>query len=99
MATVFRHLDQGPGHKGDFVSDSCRDSPWKNLLYIQNLVEGGEYPSAPIPQTIANNGGCVPQSWYMGNDMQFFILAPPIIYVLWKWKRIGLALVGNVHAN
>lgn len=29
------------------------------------------------------------QSWYLAVDTQFFVLAPLIIYPLWKWSSIG----------
>ena len=35
---------------------------------------------------------CIGQSWYMANDMQFFIISPIFIYALWKSQNVGLVL-------
>ena len=43
----------------------CEQNWWTNLLYINNLVG-----------TDAAQGGCYGVSWYLANDMQFFILVP-----------------------
>ena len=34
------------------------------------------------------------QSWYLSVDTQLFILAPAIIYPLWKWRKIGHYILG-----
>ena len=36
---------------------------------------------------------CLGHTWYLANDMQFFLIAPPIIYMTWRWKKIGLTLI------
>ena len=95
MATVYRHTDTGPLHMAEGVSESCARNPWTNLLYINNFFTGT--PFIPGGETYASrpdDGQCLGQTWYLANDMQFFIIAPPIIYIVWKWKRIGLALSG-----
>ena len=58
----------------------CRTYWWSNLLYINNL-----YP---------NYGGqCFGWAWYLANDMQFYILlAPAVILLLHKFKRVGVTL-------
>lgn len=33
------------------------------------------------------------QSWYLAADTQLFVIAPLIIYPLWKWPRIGETLL------
>ena len=38
---------------------------------------------------------CLGQTWYLANDMQMFLIAPPIIYITWRWRNIGLALIGE----
>ena len=34
----------------------------------------------------------------MANDMQFFIIAPPIIWLVWRYKKIGLVVIGSLIA-
>ena len=41
-------------------------------------------------------------SWYLALDMQFFIISPCIIWVMWKFPKVGgfvaglLTLAGNI---
>ena len=98
MATVWRHTDSGPLHMGEYVADQCAKNPWTNLLYINNFFTGTQLnPNSATYASRPDDGQCLGQTWYLANDMQFFILAPPIIYVIWKWKRIGLALSGILN--
>lgn len=32
------------------------------------------------------------QSWYLAADTQLFILAPLLLYPLWRWRKIGVYL-------
>ncbi|CAL1534642.1 unnamed protein product [Lymnaea stagnalis] len=41
---------------------NCEDNWWTNLLYINNLVR--------------NDKMCFDHSWYLANDMQFYIISP-----------------------
>lgn len=34
---------------------------------------------------------CMVQTWYLAVDMQLFVVAPLIIYPIWRWKKWGLA--------
>eukprot|EP00475_Leptophrys_vorax_P027803 TRINITY_DN3971_c1_g1_i1.p1 TRINITY_DN3971_c1_g1~~TRINITY_DN3971_c1_g1_i1.p1 ORF type:complete len:672 (-),score=139.97 TRINITY_DN3971_c1_g1_i1:797-2812(-) len=43
---------------------------WRNLLYINNMFPDSEE--------------CVAWSWYLANDMQFFLVTP---WLLWLWSR------------
>ncbi len=36
---------------------------------------------------------CAGWVWYVSADMQFFVITPPIIYLLFKWPRAGLCVV------
>jgi peptidoglycan/LPS O-acetylase OafA/YrhL len=86
LATVLRHTDTGPYHTGSIEADQCSSNPWTNLLYINNF-------NLHLYDDKAD-GSCLGQTWYLANDMQFFFFAPPIVYIMWKWKKIGLALIG-----
>lgn len=33
------------------------------------------------------------QAWYLAADFHLFIIAPILIYVLWKWPKTGLGLL------
>ena len=35
----------------------------------------------------------MPHTWYLAVDMHLFILSPIFVYLLWRWKRLGLVSV------
>jgi len=88
---VLRHCDTGPYHTGEIEAEQCSKNPWTNLLYVNNFNFE--------PWTGKVDGQCLGQTWYLANDMQFFIIAPPIVYIIWKWKKIGLTLTGILIAS
>ncbi|XP_053380236.1 nose resistant to fluoxetine protein 6-like [Mercenaria mercenaria] len=72
--------------------DECNDAWWTNLLYINNLVRTDKL--------------CTGWSWYLANDMQFYVLSPVMlipfqnatdameeIYIK-PWARIGPYVIG-----
>ena len=88
LSTLWRHCGSGPNHSFETEAEDCARNFWVNLLYINNfngIVED------PTPQS-----ECLGVTWYLANDMQFFLIAPPIIYVTWHWKKIGFALIGEL---
>ena len=68
-------MSYGPFYYLDYESQACRDYGWRNLLYINNYFEGA---------------GCLGQTWYLANDMQFYILSPILFLPLWKSRKYGL---------
>lgn len=60
----------------------CPENWWANVLYIQNF-----YPAK-------FGTSCIGWTWYLANDMQFFIISPLIIYALYKVPWVGFGLVG-----
>ena len=39
---------------------------------------------------------CMYESWYMAVDMQLFLIAPPRVYILWRWEKLGLLALAMV---
>ena len=80
------HLANGPiwrriiGPESNFY-ESCNQYWWTNLLYINNI-----YPRHHL-------NICMPWSWFLANDMQFYILAPLIIIPLYYLYPLGLSLI------
>jgi len=35
---------------------------------------------------------CLGHSWYLSNDMQFFVFGVPLIFVLSKFPKVGLGV-------
>jgi len=65
------------------------DRWWTNLLYINNFA-------AEIYG--ANKADCINVAWYMAIDMQFFILTPIVLTILYKAPKIGYGLIGVLIA-
>jgi peptidoglycan/LPS O-acetylase OafA/YrhL len=68
------------------VIDICKSHWWTNLLYINNM-----YPN------YGNLGKtCLGWSWYLANDMQFYLVLGPIIILMLskqrKFKVVGISL-------
>ncbi|XP_041476434.1 nose resistant to fluoxetine protein 6-like [Lytechinus variegatus] len=70
----------------EYIKDACRRLWWTHPLYINNLY--------PWPNDMDES--CMGWSWYLANDMQFFIISPFIIIVLYKNGKAGLCLVASV---
>lgn len=68
-----------PSQQG-FETAGCRNRTWwTSILYISNLVESDDM--------------CLPISWYLYNDMQFFWIAPlALIPFVMRHKPIGFAI-------
>ncbi|OQV21570.1 putative Nose resistant to fluoxetine protein 6 [Hypsibius exemplaris] len=63
-------------------TDYCKSHWWTNMLYINNFI--------PFLKTRQ----CMNWTWLLALDMQFFLIAPLIIYVLYKNRIAGMAVIG-----
>ncbi|XP_072041409.1 nose resistant to fluoxetine protein 6-like [Amphiura filiformis] len=82
---LFLKWGHGPDHDlyGEREAyDKCKPEWWLHLLYINNLY--------PYPGSIA---GCFGWTWYLANDMQFFIISPFIIYPLYRFWKAGILTI------
>ncbi|EAT39214.1 AAEL008948-PA [Aedes aegypti] len=65
----------------DGFKQSCVTNWWAALLHVQNYV--------------AKNDMCLIWTWYLSVDMQLYIIAPALIYPLWKYgKRVLIVIAG-----
>nr|XP_008198006.2 PREDICTED: nose resistant to fluoxetine protein 6 isoform X1 [Tribolium castaneum] len=60
--------------------EKCQKSWWTNLLYVNNYVNTDDM--------------CMFQSWYLAADYHLFIIAPFVIYPLWKFAKVGKTVLG-----
>ncbi|KAG5684438.1 hypothetical protein PVAND_013672 [Polypedilum vanderplanki] len=83
-STWFIKIGDGPLWKQriSLEQERCMSSWWKNILYINNYY--------------GNDALCLFQSWYLAADTQLFLLAPLLIYPLWRNRKLGLYLTGIV---
>lgn len=82
--TILPRLGSGPlwNYRIGLERERCQSSWWANLLYINNYVNTDKL--------------CMFQSWYLSADTQLFILAPLILYPLWKWRKAGIGFLGLI---
>ncbi|XP_066297621.1 O-acyltransferase like protein-like [Branchiostoma lanceolatum] len=59
--------------------NACQTWMWTNLLYINNWVLGEQE--------------CFGWAWYLGVDMQLYVIAPGLLILLHKKPKLGLALI------
>ncbi|XP_070565068.1 nose resistant to fluoxetine protein 6-like [Ptychodera flava] len=79
-AYLMPYLGNGPYKaEANGIQEPCYQYWWTNLLYINNLV--------PWPAEIQ----CYGPAWYLANDMQFHVISPLLILLLYKRPRIGCA--------
>jgi len=78
-----KHMGSGPMWWNEYwYNNDCKKWWWTNILFVNNLV----------PDWKGSN--CLGQSWYLADDMQFFIITPPILYLYHKFNRyIGWAIL------
>ncbi|KAK3087369.1 hypothetical protein FSP39_005125 [Pinctada imbricata] len=75
-----KYYSDGPIYPQD-EKTPCKQYWWTNLLYINNLV----YPNGDA------GGGCIAWTWYLANDMQFYILSPLLIVPFYFGAPFGFA--------
>ena len=81
------HLTDGPlfisrNGPGSPPYEACNQYWWTNLLYINNFHPWKETEE------------CMAWTWYLANDMQFYIVAPLMVVMLYYSLPLGLTSVG-----
>jgi len=86
----------GDGPLWGFQSDAhaCKESWWTVIFYVQNLVLKFD----------SSEPSCLGHLWYLSNDMQFYLVAPLIVFPmvakpLLGWSLWALATLGSTAAN
>ena len=87
-ATLLKYLADGPS---SFLLtkqvDKCASGWFYNILYINNFAKEIDGDTKRI---------CMGWTWYMANDMQFFVITPFMLVVLFVWYPAGLALCSSL---
>ena len=75
------YISYGPGLSfGNPLGANCPRYWWTNFLYINNL-----YP-------FKLNEECLGWTWYLANDMQFYIISPLILIPIYHLFPVGLSV-------
>eukprot|EP00163_Fabomonas_tropica_P012730 TRINITY_DN2408_c0_g1_i1.p1 TRINITY_DN2408_c0_g1~~TRINITY_DN2408_c0_g1_i1.p1 ORF type:complete len:373 (+),score=36.55 TRINITY_DN2408_c0_g1_i1:438-1556(+) len=82
------YFGDGPVWFAQQYPNSCQEYWWTNLVYVNNFV----------PHSLGKS--CLSWSWYLANDMQFFIISPLFLILLhkrplWGYLSIGAALTAS----
>nr|XP_034301544.1 nose resistant to fluoxetine protein 6 isoform X4 [Crassostrea gigas] len=73
-----RYFEEGPLWPDQGIEvNYCKNTWWKNLLYINNFY---------------SEQSCFGVSWYLANDMQFFVLSPLMLAPLYFKYRAGMVI-------
>ena len=86
MLLYFKLLPHvGSGPLWFFMDDvsHCEKYWWTNMLYINNF-----YP-------LSMHNGCYILTWYLADVMQFFIISPIFLLLLYHYWKIGFATIGG----
>ena len=85
------HLADGPlwqqtlGVQSELYRN-CERYWWTNMLYINNV-----YPWKVLDE-------CMSWTWYLSNDMQFYVIAPVMLLPLYYIYPVGLTIIGTLIA-
>ncbi|KAL9976327.1 hypothetical protein ACROYT_G013617 [Oculina patagonica] len=89
FANLNEFLGEGPFWYGSQVRTPCDKYWWTNLLYINNFH----------PFSLAKE--CLGWSWYLANDMQFYVISPILLYTIhrFQWKGLLISVGGLLEVS
>jgi peptidoglycan/LPS O-acetylase OafA/YrhL len=71
-----KYIGNGPvWGRGDILNNDCKNYWWTNLLFLNNFIPDGD------------GSGCMGWTWYLANDMQFFLITPIILHIYHKISK------------
>lgn len=101
-AFVWEHLGTGPQWSAvvDQNANLCKSSMWKNLLFIQNFYPFEDMVRIMTSSTFPNlmQLQCATHTYHLAIDIQLFILAPFLVWLIYKYPTYGLGLYGILHS-
>ena len=89
MTYFLPYLTHGPEYfKVNSFNNGCTKNFWIHFLYINNL-------------NLKYEDGCAPQTWYLGCDMQFFVVSILIVFIfnnsnLWRQICFAFLMIGSI---
>lgn len=64
---------------------SCSVNWWRHMLHVANFIDTRQM--------------CFIHYWYIAADMQLFLFAPLVMLLLYRYRRLGVALIGLIGAS
>ena len=84
ITTVLPFVASGPlYYMVNSFNSGCDKHAWHNFLYINNLIKY---------KRENNDGMCATQTWYLGCDMQFFLLSVLIVFPFNNMPKVRHAI-------
>ncbi|KRX43085.1 Nose resistant to fluoxetine protein 6, partial [Trichinella murrelli] len=84
-AVLTKYVSSGPLWDTEgFDRESCAKSWWTNALYLNNFLNLDDE--------------CMTWTWYMANDMQFFILSVPLLVLYLKREKLAIIITTLIIA-
>ncbi|KAI1290318.1 Nose resistant to fluoxetine protein 6 [Halotydeus destructor] len=88
-ASVAHYASSGPywdyGDQATSERTICAAHWWQNLVYVNNF------------ENVTTQ--CMAWSWYLANDMQFYLVSPLFLIGLWIFPVVGFVLIASVIAG
>ncbi|GAB6020305.1 hypothetical protein CHUAL_003019 [Chamberlinius hualienensis] len=82
-AGPFYYLGKGPFWPNVLhLQNMCRSHVWRRFLMAENIYKSWGYEA-----------DCVTGEWYFGTDWQLNLIAIPIVWLMIRKKRLGIALI------
>lgn len=63
---------------------SCSENWWRHLLHVANFIDTRQM--------------CFIHYWYIAADMQLFLFAPLLLFLIYRYRKVGYALVTLIGA-
>ncbi|XP_078606530.1 nose resistant to fluoxetine protein 6-like isoform X2 [Branchiostoma floridae x Branchiostoma japonicum] len=74
---VYPYIMTGPAATNT-PDPGCTNNWWYNFLYINNFLD------------MVKGTECMGWTWYLANDMQFFVISVPLIWLTFRYFLVGM---------
>ena len=93
--SLAKYMGNGPKwyNAENLMHNGCKDYFWTMPLFVSNFVSPNDA------------GNCFIGSWYLPNDMQFYLLSLPILYLyvrhsrIFGWGLLSVCIAFSIIAN
>ena len=77
---ILNNIEDAPPHKKEMIK-VCQEDGWQNVFLVNNFFGEDRWKV------------CLPTSWYIAVNFQFWIFTPAILYALFRYPKLTLAIV------